>query len=349
MNNIKITINKEKLLKNIAVIRTYLNSKTKLCAVVKCNAYGHGVKQICKIIDDKIDFYAVSNNKEAVNLARQNTTKSILVLGAVSTYYIRPALKRNIILSAENEYEINLINSYAKKLNLIASIHLKVNTGMNRLGFNNINQIKELLSNIAKYPNIKINGVFSHLGSGNNLKRTKHQQILFDEFLELMPQDSIKHLYNSTFYINTKNCYDLVRVGIGLYGYDFPNVSPCLQIEARIVSIRNVRKGEYIGYGNNNRAKRNMRIATIAMGYGQGLPRLWSKNGYVLINGQKAKFCANICMDMSIIDITNISANVNDYVTILGSNKEKEITADIIAKQCKTISYEILTNFKKIA
>ncbi len=348
MKDIKVSLNDKILVQNIQNIRSKMPTDCKLCAVVKCNAYGHGINAVCKIIYKYADYFAVANNFEAVHLKRKFLDKNILVLGGLSTYYLRPAIKLGIEITVSSIDELTQLQKTAQKLNKQALIHLKVNTGMNRIGIDCTNSMRKILNILPNLPNIKLVGIYSHLGEGENLKRTNLQIEKFNNFLAYIPDGITKHLCNSTFYLNKSSCYDMVRVGIGLYGYDFPDVNPCLQIDARIVEIKSINKGDYIGYGNKHKAKRNMKIATLSIGYGEGLIRQWANGGYVLINGKKAKFCANICMDMSMVDITEIDANINDYATILGKNGNNEITANAIAKVCNTIPYEILTNFKKI-
>lgn len=348
MKDIKKFINTQILTKNAQNLIESLPPNTKFCAVVKCNAYGHGVTQVCSAICDLVDCFAVANNREAVQIKRKFPDKNVLVLGGISTNFLRSAIKLGVIFSASNLQELQTLEDFASKQNMAVSFHLKLNTGMNRLGAKTEAEVQEILAFLPNCPHLNLVGVFSHISDGKNQKRTRKQAENFEKLTSALPANIQKHLLSSIFSDYHDLCFDMVRSGISLYGYA-QNTQPCLQIEARIVGIQTVKKGEYIGYGSKHRATRNGKIAILAIGYGEGLPRLWAKKGYVLINGKKARFCANICMDMSIVDITRIDAKINDYAVILGSSCAQKITATEIARACKTIPYEILTNFKKIA
>ncbi len=348
MKDIKKFINTQILTKNAQNLIKSLPPNTKFCAVVKCNAYGHGVIQVCSTICDLVDCFAVANNREAVQIKRKFPNKNVLVLGGISTNFLRSAVKFEVIFSVSNLQDLGILEDFASKQNMAVSFHLKLNTGMNRLGAKTEAEVQKILAFLPNCPHLNLVGVFSHIGDGKNQKRTRKQAENFGKLTAILPANMQKHLLSSIFCDYSKLCFDMVRTGISLYGYA-KNTQPCLQIEARIVDIQDVQKGEYIGYGSKHRATKNGKIATLAIGYGEGLPRLWAKKGYVLINGRKARFCANICMDMSIIDITGIDAKINDYVVILGNSCAQQITANEIARACKTIPYEILTNFKKIA
>ena len=347
MKDIVVTIDKERLNKNVDIIRQKMIEGTKLCAVVKCDAYGHGFKAVCDEIVDKIDYFAVTNNREAVLIKKRYPNTNVLVLGAFSTYFLLPAISLGVEFGIDNIQDIEMLADYCKLVHKHAKIHIKVNTGMNRLGLDKKSELTQFYAELKKYDNISLVGIFSHLGSGDEYcKRNYDQILLFQQFCDLSPVSITRHLCNSSFYAE-KPCYDMVRVGIALYGYHFPEVRPILNIKARIVAIKSIKKGEYIGYGNEHRARKDMKTATVMIGYGEGLPRLWAKRGYMLVHGIPCPICANICMDMTIIDVSNIDVKVNDYATVLGQNGGLEITATEIAEATKTIEYEILTNFKK--
>ncbi len=347
MKDIIVTIDKERLIHNIAAIRKKMVKGTKLCAVVKCDAYGHGIKAVCDEIVDKVDYFAVTNNREAVMLKKRYGDIDVLVLGGFSTHYLLPAINYGVTFGLDRIEDLELLSNYCKLTHTRARIHIKVNTGMNRLGLDTTSELVHFCAALKKYDNITLTGIFSHLGSGDKFCNRNYEQILlFQRFCDLVPTSITRHLCNSSFYTE-KPCYDMVRAGIALYGYNFPEVRPILNIKARIAAIKEIKKGAYIGYGNENKARKNMKTATVMIGYGEGLPRLWAKNGYMLVNGAPCPICANICMDMTILDVTNVDAKINDYATVLGQNGELEITATEIASSTKTIEYEILTNFKK--
>ena len=323
-------------------------NSTRLCAVVKSDAYGHGAREICAELNNFVDYFAVANNTEGITIKKQFPNAKVFVLGGFSTEKLASAIKLGVEISLEGVDEIPILSKYARKSQTKALIHIKVDTGMHRLGLDSIEKLYKFFDKLKKYENVVFIGLYSHLGSGDSYSKRNYDQILsFQKFVDICPVNTLKHLCNSTFYADNP-CYDMVRVGIGLYGYGFPYVKPILNIRARIISIKKVKAGDFIGYGNKHKAKKDMTIATISMGYGDGLPRLWTKRGYVLIKGEMCRFVANICMNLSIIDISGLDVKINDYATILGQDGKSEITAKEIAKATKTIEYEILTNFKKI-
>ena len=347
MKDIIFSIDKERLNENVEIIRNQLPKGIKLCAVVKCDAYGHGIKAVCDEIVNKVDYFAVTNNREAVTLKRRYPDAKVLVLGGFSTYYLLPAIKYGVEFGIDSKYDLDTLSKYCRLVRKRAKIHIKVNTGMNRLGLDSVRELSEFYDELKKYEHIILVGIFSHLGSGDKFCNRNFEQIMcFQKFCDLSPVSAIRHLCNSSFYAE-KPCYDMVRAGIALYGYNFPNVRPILDIKARIAAIKTVKKGEYIGYGNEHKARKNMKTATVMIGYGEGLPRLWAKRGYMLVNGVHCPICANICMDMTIVDVSNVDVSINDYATVIGQNNGFEITASEIADCAKTIEYEILTNFKK--
>lgn len=348
-NYIKI-LNFDNLQHNINYIKSKIPQNVKICAVVKSDAYGHGALPLCKFLLDKVDYFAFSSNEEAIKIKRKLTSSRCLVIGPFSLNKINEALKLGIEVSIENISQLAILERKAKRKNIIIPFHIKIDTGLHRLGIDNKKEFQNFLNELDNYKHCKLVGVFSHIGSGEKTtcKRTLKQAENFYYLTNELQKDIIKNFCNS---INTfthpQYLFDMVRIGIAIYGYGNPNLKPILSVKARIVAIKTVNKGEKIGYGNEHKARSNLITATINIGYGQGLPRLWANCGYVLINNQKAPIIANICMDMTIVDITNIpNVKINDFATILGTTKK--LNANTIAKICSTIPYEILTNFRNV-
>lgn len=348
-NNFK-SINQKNLYQNLQFLKEKLPKNCKFCAVVKCDAYGHNAKFICKIIENYVDCFAFSNNKEAVEIKQILPHKRCLVIGAFSLEDLQNAINLGVEISVENAEQLQKIDKYAQQLNKKAFVQVKIDTGMRRLGVYNLVELKQILKVANELQNLEITGIFSHFGSGDRIECTR-TQLQFQKFLSFINQCDKKlefHICNS---VNTFNhsiyCLDMVRCGIGLYGYGIEGVKPVESVFAKIVAIKKVSKGEFLGYGNRHKAKRDMTIGIVNIGYGQGLPRCYSRGGYFLVNGIRAKIVAEICMDMTFIDISKIqSVKEGDLATILGTSKE--LNADTIAKICGTIPYEILTNFKNI-
>lgn len=348
MKNCFKVINVENLKFNIEYIKNSLNKSTKICAVVKSDAYGHGSEVICDAIYNSVDYFAFGNYKEAIFIKEKYKNMPCMVLCPFNTYYLTQAIMNDIIFSIQSFDELKQLNQRAKELNKIALFHLQINTGMNRFGIKNEN-LKIFIELSKTLENVQICGVYSHLGAGEELggARTKNQTADFVQAISILPHNVIKHLCNTQNTLcTTQPKLDMVRIGLGLYGYGDPMLKPVMSVYARIIAIQNIQKDGYIGYGMEHIAKRDMRVATVSIGYASGLPRIWGKHGYVLINNKKAKIVANICMEATIIDVSHIPAKIGDYVTILSDLRA--LNADKIAKSCKTIPYEILTNFRNV-
>ena len=337
MKNIIKTINFNNLKNNIL----FLKSKcTKICAVVKADAYGHGIKNIVPFLDEYVPMFAVNNINEA-KTARKFTKKPILVLCGFEYKDIDYACTHNFHLVVFCKKQADNIQKYVLKHNKNVCFHLKLDTGMNRLGFKTVDEIKQIQETIKKEPRMKLCGILTHFGGGNN-KRINIQKQRFETFLDFFPKNTLTHS-KSSMYANFKTKpNEMLRTGLSLYGYGHKNLKPILKIQAKVLFVGFAQKGEYIGYGTNFLAKHNTRYAVLAIGYADGLVRSYAKHGYALFQGQKAKICGNVCMNMTIVDIKNLNVKPGDYATILDEN----LNAETIAKASNTISYEILTNFR---
>ncbi len=347
-NSLKL-INKEALLHNAIIIKKW-NYPSKLCAVVKSNAYGHGIEKVIKATQNIVDYFAVNNIKEAL-IARQYTKKPILVIGVLDYSSINKAIENDIDLGVFCKKDIIKIAKNVKNSTKICKIHIKIDSGMHRLGFEKCCQFCDTLNFLKGNSNIEITGVFTHIGSGKG-KRTQAQLTKFNAFCKNISKKCIIHYANSeTAFYSKQKQNEMARVGLALYGYgNFPNLKPVMSVYSRIINISFVKRGKYIGYGNKHKTHSDKMIAVLGIGYADGLMRVYSKKGYVLINGKKAKIIANICMSMTIVDITKIKGvKLGDYAVVLGKSGNLEITANQIAKKCGTIPYEILTNFNSIS
>ncbi len=339
MANIIKTINLNNLEHNIKHIKS---QNENVCAVVKANAYGHGIKNIVPHINDFVSYFAVNSMEEA-KCVRKFSKKPILVLCGFEQKDITYAINNNIEFVVFCKNQLLTLQKYARKHKKTINIHVKFNTGMNRLGFcptqNDINELKTLLKSENR---VKLCGICTHFGGGNN-ERVSSQAQKFENIISQFPSSITNHSKSSSYIKNKKlSENEMLRTGLLIYGYGDKNVKPILTIKAKIIFIGKALKGDYIGYGTNFKINKDITYAVLGIGYYDGLPRCYAKNGYVLIDGKKAKICGNICMNMTIVDITKINTKVGDYATILN----EELNADIIANSCGTISYEILTNFK---
>jgi len=358
-----IEIDTKALAHNYHFFRKRISSKTKLLAVTKSNAYGHSLVDYAKLMSRLgVDYLGVDSIVEALKLRQNKITKPILVLGYTLPVFYNQAIKQKIILSISSLEQLNHLEKFTKTKKGLLKIHLKIDTGMHRQGFL-LADLPEALTRLTKLKTkIKIEGIYSHLAAPAEAKyksATKKQIANFETAIRLTSEAGfsklIRHLSatGGTLYW-PKTHFDLVRIGIGLYGYlpggnlqtkKLPNLKPVLTWKTIISEIKNVPKGERIGYSFTAKLKRNSRLAILPIGYWHGYPRLLSDQAEVLIQGKRAKLIGRVSMDMLIIDVTDIkNCQVGDEVILLGP----KLKATELADKIKTTHYEILTRINPL-
>ena len=384
---VNLKINKLNLEKNLKIVRSI--NKSVIC-VIKDNSYGLGIENILPILlENKCDYFAVAYIEEAVKIQKvlenlklknQNDKIKVMALNYVKPENVEYAIKNNIELTVFN---FSQLLDYLKILNksfenATLKIHIKVNIGMNRLGFDE-NEILELIEIIKKYEidplnnesknkvlknKIEIISIFSHISDAENQVETEKQVEKYERILRIFDENNIKYQYKHLqaspllFKYGQKYNYDFARVGMALYGmeplsYDV-GLLDVITVKSQIINIRNVKKNDKISYGGKGIVKQDSKIGIIAIGYAHGLQKQIenSREAYVLVNGQKAKVIGEICMDMIFVDLTDIeNVEVNDEVVIVGSQKNvengitKRITLRQVAKWAGTIQDDVLTKF----
>ena len=298
---------------NINEIRKIINKKTKLGAVVKSNAYGHGAIEVARILEEeKVDYICVAGLNEAMELRNNDIRLPILVMGYTPDNCLDIAIENNITLTIFSNEQVKLLSNIATKLNKKANIHLKVDTGFNRLGFKIDNNLPSTIEEIYNLENINIEGIFSHLA----LKDSESDYEQFNKFNNLLEKIKhldipIKHICDSIGMAAYKDFHmDMVRVGASLYGYNsrksIMDLKPAMTFKSKFAQIKNIKKGEGISYDYSYIADKDMKIGTVLCGYSDGIPRSLSNKGYVYINGKKANILGKICMDQCIVDLTDI-------------------------------------------
>lgn len=355
-----VEINLDALQCNFDAVRKALPENIKVLAVVKANAYGHGAIGVAKFLQDKADYLAVAATDEALELRKNGINCPILVLGHIPYGDYDNIVKFNITTTISDFYEAELLSNAAVKAGITASLHIAVDTGMNRIGFACNDTSIEEIKKIKNLPNIEIEGVFSHLAAADigDKAYTKMQAARFDGFVKKLSgigiQAPIKHLYNSAGIADLEKKYDMVRQGIILYGLkpsdevEFKNINtpkPVMSMKTRVVQVKTLPAGESISYGCTYTTEKETRVATLCAGYADGVTRVLSNNGEVLIRGKRAKIIGRVCMDQFMIDVTDIpDVQVGDTATIFGTDGNETISVDEIAKKAKTINYEIICN-----
>ncbi len=355
-----VEINLDALGCNFDAVRETLPENIKILAVVKANAYGHGAIGVAKFLEDKADYLAVAATDEALELRKNGVGCPILILGHIPYGDYDNIVKYNITPTISDFYEAELLSKAAAKMGVTAPLHIAVDTGMNRIGFRCDDASIEEIKKIKTLPNVEIEGVFSHLAAADMLDKayTEMQAERFDEFVTKMENAginaSIKHLYNSAAIADLEKKYDMVRQGIILYGLkpsdevEFNNINvpqPVMSMKTRVVQVKTLSAGESISYGCTYTTEKETRVATLCAGYADGVTRVLSNNGQVLIRGKRAKIIGRVCMDQFMVDVTHIpDVEAGDTATIFGTDGDETISVDEIAKKANTINYEIICN-----
>lgn len=352
-----IEINSANLEKNVKEINKIIPNGAKIMAIVKANAYGHGIVEISKILSKiGIKDFAVATLSEGIKLRQNNIDGNILILGYTDFKDLKYAIRYNLMQTIV-DYD------YAKKINKLPmngklKAHIKINTGMNRIGesYKNIGNIIEMYS----MKNLQIEGIYSHLCVSESTQKediefTKEQIKHFNNCIKQIKEAGYEpgktHIQNSYGILNYPEIQcDYVRPGIILYGSKCDNktitkinLKQVLSLKARVTSVKIIEKGETVSYGRTFTANTNRKIATVSIGYADGYPRnLSGKKAKVLINGKYAEIIGRICMDQLVIDVTDISeVNQGDIVTLIG--EEPEITIEEISEKAETITNELLS------
>lgn len=347
------------IIHNYRQIRNKVPRDVRVMSIVKADGYGHGAVEVAQILQKEgVDYLAVAIASEGGELRKAGITTPILVLGYTPATDI-PILIDNDLTQTIFSYEMAKFISYeASKLGKRIKIHIKIDTGMGRIGFLAYPTSMKEIVDINQLPNIEIEGIFTHFASADQaeLTYTKEQTSIFHGFLKELQQVGIEvpmiHAANSAGIIMHQNTYfNMVRLGIALYGH-YPSeetaarglgLIPAMSLKTQVVHVKELPKGNTIGYNRTYTTEEKTKIATIPIGYADGYGRGLSNKGRVLIRGEYAPVVGNVCMDQFMVDVTHINnVHVGDEVVIFGKQKEKEIAVEEIAKVLGTINYEII-------
>jgi len=344
----------DRLENNMRKIRRAVNPASKIMAVVKADAYGHGAVETAKaVIAGGADMLAVASVEEGVFLRRHEIHIPILVLGPVSETDAAEGVQNDLILTVCSPEMVFLCEKAAVKAHKQAEVHLKIDTGMGRIGVRGEDELLAVADSVLKSEHVCLSGAYTHFsdadGGTEGVHYTEKQYRRFIHLTKLLPEGIVLHCSNSAA-IQRKPEYamDMVRVGISLYGYppvdDNPlHLEPCMRWTAKVSFVKNLPAGEYISYGRTFITKHDTRVATVTCGYADGYHRAAGEKAEVLIHGCRAKVLGRICMDQMVVDITAIPDVLpEDEVVLMGQDGNDCITADEIAHWAGTISYEVL-------
>lgn len=342
---------------NMESMHNNLKEGTKIAAVIKADAYGHGALSVARAIEDLpyVWGFAVATADEAKLLIDDGRKKPMLVLGISFPEHYEMIVEEDI-RPAICEYEAaKELSDIACKKNKTCHIHIKIDTGMSRIGLQVNEQSADLVAEIAKLPNIEIEGIFTHFAQADEYDKTptEKQIALFTQMIEMLEERGIKipihHCSNSAGIVEIPQAnMDMVRAGITLYGM-WPSdevkhnifLHPVMSLKSHISFIKELEKGRKISYGGIYETPCKKRIATIPVGYADGYARGLSNKGYVLIHGQKAPICGRVCMDQFMVDVTDIKeAKEGDPVTLLGKDQDACITMEELGELSGRFNYE---------
>ncbi len=343
---------------NISEMKKYQKADVPIMAVIKTNGYGHGAVAIAKVLEKNrhICGFAVATAEEAMELRNAGIKKMVLILGYVFEQDYVQLIQKEIRFCVFRMDMANAISKSAQKIGKDAYVHIKVDTGMGRIGFlPNQTSVDEIIE-ISKLDRICMEGIFTHFARADERdKQVAYSQYqVFQDMIADVEQRGvtfkIKHCANSAAILSMPECHmDMVRAGITLYGLcpsdeEGPQyqLHPVLSLYSHIVHIKDVEPGTSISYGGTYVTDRAQRIATIPVGYGDGYPRALSNKGYVLIRGKKAPILGRVCMDQFMVDVTEIpDAELMDEVVLIGKSGEEEITMEQLGELSGRFNYEL--------
>lgn len=329
-----------------------------LMAVVKTDAYGHGAVPISRYVEEQVDYFAVACLSEATELRQSGVHKPILILGYTSPKEYGEMLACNIIPTIYSYDAAKKLSDIALLLGTQAKIHIAVDTGMGRIGFLPGEESADVVAEIAGLPGIVLEGMFTHFAKADETckKYTEEQAAKFEAFAQMLARRGVeipvKHVCNSAGIDDLEEYrYDMVRAGIVTYGMfpsdevskDNMNLQPVMEWKAHVIHVKELPAGCGISYGATYVTERPMKIATISVGYGDGYPRSLSGKGRVLIRGQYAPILGRVCMDQMMVDVSHIpDVELEDVVTLIGRDGEKELTVDEVSKLSGRFNYEFV-------
>lgn len=350
---------------NMEQMKQNIRPETKVMAVIKADGYGHGAVQIAEMMErwNYIWGFAVATLDEAVVLRTEGIQKPILVLGCVFPDQYMEMLKHEIRMNIYTEEMAESISRMAAREGKTAYMHIKLDTGMSRLGFGINEQSAETIKRISKMPNVNMEGIFTHFTKADEKDKsfTKKQIQEFVWMTERLKEKNVRFTYehcsNSVGIIDVPEAnFDIVRAGISTYGLypseevDKTNVKlkPALALKSHVAFVKEIERGTPVSYGGTFVAKEKMKIATIPVGYADGYPRSLSNKGYVLIRGKKAPILGRVCMDQFMVDVTQIEGvSFGDKVTMIGKDGNEILPVEVLSELSGRFNYEFVCDLGK--
>ena len=362
---VKAVVSLDAIAHNFAEMKKNITKGTKIVAVIKADGYGHGAEAIARLIED-YDYiwgFAVATPEEALQLRTFGVKKPILILGIVFEEYFTQMIAKEIRLTVCTYEMAQKLSEEAQRQGRDVHIHIGLDTGMSRIGFADRQESVEEIKKISQLPNLKIEGMFTHFARADETDRSPaiDQLNRYLNFAKLLEDAGIqipmKHCSNSAGIIRVPEAnLNAVRAGITIYGIypsneverDIVKLIPAMELKSHISYIKTVEPGAAFSYGGTFTAKKEMKVATIPVGYADGYPRSLSNKGWVLIHGKKAPILGRVCMDQFMVDITKIpDAKAGDEVTLIGKDGKEFISIEKFGDLSGRFSYEFACDISK--
>lgn len=360
---VQANINLDAIRYNLLEEKKIIHPDTKMMAIIKADGYGHGAVPIAHAIDHIVDAYGVAIIEEALELRNAGITKPILILGYTSDLYATDLIENKITQTIFQYKMAKKLSDQAVKENKKALVQIKLDTGMNRLGFQPCMESIDTICEISKLPGITITGIFTHFACADITDKTSAYKQL-ETYLSFYKQLEergvcipIKHVANSAATLEMPEAnLNMVRSGISTYGL-YPSdevyrenvqLQPAMELKSKVVFVKTVEKGIGIGYGSTFITKQKTIVATIPVGYADGYPRALSNKGRVLIHGKSAPIIGRVCMDQFMVDVTEIpNVKEGDSVTLVGTDGTESITVEELANESYSFNYEFVCDISK--
>lgn len=358
VNRVRADIDLDAVLYNMESMHKKLKPGTKIAAVVKADAYGHGAVEISRVLENLpyLWGYAVATSNEAMQLVEAGRKKPIIILGLSFPEQFEEIVENDLRPAVCTYETAQALSDIAAEKNKVCRIHIKVDTGMSRIGFQVTPESADTVARISKLPNIMIEGIFTHFARADESSKTPayEQFKQFEKMIAMVEEKGVqiplKHCSNSAGIVEIPECnMDMVRAGITLYGL-WPSeevdktkisIKPVMSLRSRVAYVKELLPGRQISYGGTFTVKKKMTVATVPVGYGDGYARGLSNKGWVLIKGQKAPICGRVCMDQCMVDVTDIpGVKIGDTVTLLGKDADEEITMEQLGELSGRFNYE---------
>lgn len=359
-SNSYVKIDLDAILSNFHAVQK--KSGVPVMAIVKADAYGHGALTVAKMLEEECVFFGVSSVAEALELYRAGIQKPILLLCHTPVECFPVVVEADIRTSIYSYEEAKALSEEAVRQGKTAFIHISVDTGMSRIGFQATEASADICAKIAKLPGIMVEGLFSHFATADtkDLEKSRLQSQRFTAFDQMLKERGLeiplRHMDNSAGVINFDEHYNMVRAGIVIYGlypsdevdYSRLEVTPAMSWYTSVGHVKPLEPGREISYGGTFVVDKPMMVATVSVGYADGYRRNLSNRFYVLIRGKRAKILGRICMDQLMVDVTDIpGVQVGDEVVLMGTSGDETITAEALGEASESFNYEQICNISR--